>query len=103
MATPVVMPKQGNSVESCIIVEWKRQVGDLIAAGDTICDVETDKAVLEVESPADGTLLALFFAEGDEVPVVLAATIKPIDYTMTAEEIDAETDYAFRYSGQLDR
>ena len=70
MATPVVMPKQGNSVESCIIVEWKRQVGDLIAAGDTICDVETDKAVLEVESPADGTLLALFFAEGDEVPVM---------------------------------
>jgi autoinducer 2-binding protein LuxP len=42
-------------------------------------------------------------AEGDEVPVVLAATIKPIDYNMTAEQIDAETDYAFRYSGKLDR
>lgn len=42
-------------------------------------------------------------AEGDDVPLVLAATIKPIDYHMTAEEIDAETDYAFRYSGQLDR
>lgn len=42
-------------------------------------------------------------AEGEEVPVVLAATIKPIDYTMSPEEIDAETDYAFRYSGQLDR
>lgn len=42
-------------------------------------------------------------AEGDDVPLVLAATIKPIDYHMTAEEIDAETEYAFRYSGQLDR
>lgn len=42
-------------------------------------------------------------AEGVEVPVVIAATIKPIDYSMSAEEIDAETDYAFRYSGQLDR
>ncbi|SDX12056.1 substrate-binding domain-containing protein [Roseicitreum antarcticum] len=42
-------------------------------------------------------------AAGEEVPVVLAATIKPIDYTMSAEAIDAETDYAFRYSGALDR
>ena len=42
-------------------------------------------------------------AEGEDVPVVLAATIKPVDYKMSAEEIDAETDYAFRYSGQLDR
>lgn len=42
-------------------------------------------------------------AEGEEVPVVLAATIKPIDYRMSAEEIEAETEYAFRYSGQLDR
>lgn len=42
-------------------------------------------------------------AEGNEVPVVLAATIKPLDYHMSADDIDAETDYAFRYSGQLDR
>lgn len=42
-------------------------------------------------------------AEGVDVPVVIAATIKPLDYTMSAGEIDAETDYAFRYSGQLDR
>lgn len=40
---------------------------------------------------------------GEEVPLVLAATIKPIDYRMSEDEIAAETDYAFRYSGQLDR
>ncbi len=34
MATPVVMPKQGQSVESCIIVEWKKQPGDEVAQGD---------------------------------------------------------------------
>ena len=53
-----------------------------------------------------GTAVAeaiLAHAKGEDVPAVLAATIKPIDYTMSAEEIDAETDYAFRYSGQLDR
>ena len=42
-------------------------------------------------------------AEGQPVPVVLAATIKPLDYKMTADQIDAETKYAFRYSGKLDR
>jgi autoinducer 2-binding protein LuxP len=42
-------------------------------------------------------------AQGDPVPVVLAATIKPLDYKMSSEAIDAETAHAFRYSGQLDR
>lgn len=70
MANVVVMPKQGNTVESCIIVEWKKNVGETIAVGDILCEVETDKATLEVESTAAGTLLALFFAEGDEVPVL---------------------------------
>ena len=70
MATPVVMPKQGQSVESCIIVSWKKKKGDPIEVGETLCEVETDKALLEVESPASGTILALFFQEGDEVPVL---------------------------------
>ncbi len=70
MATPVVMPRQGNSVESCIIVEWKKQPGDEVTEGDVLCDIETDKAVMEVESPAAGVLLAHFASEGDLVPVL---------------------------------
>ena len=70
MATAVVMPKQGQTVESCIIVEWKKRPGDVIAEGDILCEVETDKAVLEVPSPVGGTLLDLFFAAGDDVPVL---------------------------------
>ena len=70
MATPVVMPKQGQSVESCIIVEWKKRPGDAVTAGDVLCEVETDKAVMDVESPVSGTLLALFYQEGDLVPVL---------------------------------
>lgn len=79
MATPVVMPKQGQSVESCIIVEWKKQPGDEVAQGDVLCEVETDKAVMDVESPAAGTLLALFYQEGDLVPVLetIAAVGQP--------------------------
>ena len=70
MATAVVMPKQGQSVESCIIVGWKKQVGETVEAGEVLCEVETDKALLEVESPVAGTLLAHFFAAGDEAPVL---------------------------------
>lgn len=70
MATPVVMPKQGQSVESCIIVEWKKEEGDPVQEGDVLCEVETDKAVMEVESPVSGTLLARFYPEGELVPVL---------------------------------
>jgi pyruvate dehydrogenase E2 component (dihydrolipoamide acetyltransferase) len=70
MATAVVMPKQGNSVESCIIVNWKKHAGDTVAVDDVLCEVETDKATMEVPSPVAGTLLATFFKEGDDVPVM---------------------------------
>jgi pyruvate dehydrogenase E2 component (dihydrolipoamide acetyltransferase) len=66
------MPKQGNSVESCIIVSWKKQVGDPVAVDDVLCEVETDKATMDVPSPLAGTLLAAFFREGDDVPVMTA-------------------------------
>ena len=69
MATAVVMPKLGQSVETCIIIGWKKQKGDSITAGEPLCEVETDKSALEVESPASGTLLDVFFDEGEEVAV----------------------------------
>ena len=70
MATEVLLPKQGNTVESCIILEWKKQEGDAVSEGEPICEVETDKATFEVEAPASGTLLKRFFDEGDDVPVL---------------------------------
>jgi pyruvate dehydrogenase E2 component (dihydrolipoamide acetyltransferase) len=70
MATPVILPKQGQSVESCIIVGWKKKPGDSVKAGDVLCEVETDKATFEVESPADGTLLSIFHDAGSDVPVL---------------------------------
>lgn len=70
MATPIVMPKQGNTVESVIIVDWKKQVGESVAVDDVLCEVETDKATMEVPSTVAGTLLATLYAAGDEVPVM---------------------------------
>jgi len=70
MATVVIMPRQGNSVESCLITAWKKEKGEVVAAGEVICEIETDKATMEVEAPASGTVLDLFFGEGEEVPVL---------------------------------
>ena len=67
-AEAVIMPKAGITVESCIIGEWKKQVGDSVAVGDILFTYETDKAEFECESTAAGTLLAKFFDDGDEVP-----------------------------------
>ncbi len=75
MATPVVMPKAGNSVESSIIVEWKKKVGDAVAVNDVLCEIETDKATMEVPSPAAGVLLAVFFQAGDDVPVMTTIAV----------------------------
>ncbi|MDR1581326.1 MAG: 2-oxo acid dehydrogenase subunit E2 [Synergistaceae bacterium] len=70
MAQIVVMPKVGISVESCVISVWKKRVGDLVKTGDILFDYETDKASLECESTADGTILEIFSGDGDEVPVL---------------------------------
>ncbi len=69
MATVVVMPQLGNSVESCLIVSWAVSEGDEVAEGAVLCEVETDKASMEVPSTAAGTVLKLLWGEGDDVPV----------------------------------
>ena len=67
MANAVVMPKAGITVESCIIGAWEKKVGDLVKIGDILFTYETDKASFECESTAEGTLLEIFYQDGDEV------------------------------------
>ncbi len=66
----LLMPKLGNTVESVIIAEWHKNLGDDIAAGDIICEVETDKSTMEVEAEFPGVLLAKLFEVNDEVTVL---------------------------------
>ncbi len=62
------MPKQGQSVESCIVTEFKKKVGDKVAVGDILFSYETDKASFDEESKFEGTVLACFFNDNDEIP-----------------------------------
>ncbi len=70
MATPIIMPRQGQSVESCIITLWHKSVGEKVSEGDLLFSYETDKAAFDEESKVSGVLLDIFFNEGDEVPVL---------------------------------
>ena len=86
MATEVLMPRQGQSVESCLITEWKKSEGDSVSEGEILCEVETDKATFEVEAPASGVLLRILHQADDDVPV-----LTPIAYIGEAgEEIEHE-------------
>ena len=75
MATPVIMPRQWQSVESCIITEWKKKVGDKVAVGDVLFSYETDKSTFEEQAKVDGTLLAVFYNAEDDVPVLLNVAV----------------------------
>lgn len=68
MATMVIMPRQGQSVESCIIAKWYKKKGDNVAIGDILFSYETDKASFEEESKVEGVMLEIFCEEGDDVP-----------------------------------
>ena len=68
MAKPVIMPRQGQSVESCIVTKWLKKPGDPVAVGDLLFSYETDKAAFDEAAKDAGTLLVRFFEEGDDVP-----------------------------------
>ena len=68
MATAVIMPRQGQSVESCIITAWNKKVGDTVAIGDILFSYETDKSSFDEAAQVEGKLLAIFAEEGDDVP-----------------------------------
>lgn len=74
MAVGIIMPRQGQSVESCII-QWKVKEGDTVKAGDILFGYETDKASFEEASPVDGTVLKLLAADGDDVPCLQTAVV----------------------------
>ncbi len=75
MAEAVIMPRQGQSVESCIFSEWFIKKGEKVNKGDLLFAYETDKAAFEQEALADGVLLATFANEGDEIPVLEAIAV----------------------------
>jgi len=71
MAEGVLMPKQGITVESCIITKWYKKVGDKVSVGEPLFGYETDKSTFDCESTAEGEILEIFYGDGDDVPVLV--------------------------------
>ncbi|HET7248443.1 MAG TPA: lipoyl domain-containing protein, partial [Gemmatimonadales bacterium] len=69
MATTVVMEALSPTMEEGRLVKWSKAVGEAVKTGETLAEVETDKAVMELVARADGQLLKQIVAEGATVPV----------------------------------
>lgn len=65
----IEMPKLGYDMETGTIGAWVKQVGDTIARGDVIAEIETEKTTVDMESTSSGTLVEQTLAPGEEVPV----------------------------------
>lgn len=72
---PVLMPKQGITVESCVITSWAKKPGDAVKLGDLLFSYETDKATFDVEAEVEGTLLAVFFEADEDIPVLTPVAV----------------------------
>lgn len=68
MANVVIMPRQGQSVESCIITTWQKKKGDRVEVGDILFSYETDKSAFDEPAQVAGTMLEVLAAEGDVIP-----------------------------------
>ncbi|OQY03824.1 MAG: hypothetical protein B6I25_07660 [Planctomycetales bacterium 4572_13] len=82
--TPVLMPQAGQSMEEGTILGWKVKVGDMIAVGDVIMEIETDKATMEVEAVDAGRIAKIVSNEGDIVEVKV-----PVAY-LAKEGVDVD-------------
>lgn len=70
MAAEFMMPQLGLTMTEGIITQWLKSVGDPVALGDVLVEVETEKINYQVESTLEGTLLAILVKEGDVAPVI---------------------------------
>src|SRR4051794_20990358 len=69
MSVEIKLPRLGQGMDEGKILRWLKSEGDVVAKGEEIYEVETEKVNVEVESPAGGTLLKIIVGEGNEVPI----------------------------------
>src|SRR5688500_11579728 len=65
----VIMPKMGDAIKEGTLLKWLKAVGDPVAEGDALAEIETDKVTLEIEAQEDGFLTNIIVEEGAVVPI----------------------------------
>ena len=99
MATKILLPRLGESIEEAVIGKWCKEIGETVARGDVIAELETAKAMMELESPAKGVLLALIPEIGQtvqmgELVAVVGKEGEDWQAQFAAEEAAAQTEAA---------
>ena len=89
MIVDVLMPKMGESITEGTIVEWKKNVGDMIAKDETLLEISTDKVDSEIPCPTEGKVLELLFNKNDTVEV---NTIIARIGTEDSDSLDSNTE-----------
>jgi pyruvate dehydrogenase E2 component (dihydrolipoamide acetyltransferase) len=97
VATKIIMPQGGQHVEEGRVVKWLKAEGDAVKKGEVVCEVETEKVVLEVEAPADGVLLKIVVAAGEKVAVfatigIIGAPGEQVDLSKFGAKEKEKTD-----------
>ena len=69
MTTKVILPKSGMGIEEGTVARWLKTEGQKVEKGEAIVEIETAKAILEVEAPASGTLVKILLPEGQTAAV----------------------------------
>src|SRR5215813_6334513 len=68
MVTELSIPVMDQTTETVSLVGWRKREGDAVAEGEVVCDIETDKATVEITAPAAGRLRKLLIPAGTQVP-----------------------------------
>jgi pyruvate dehydrogenase E2 component (dihydrolipoamide acetyltransferase) len=94
MATDVILPALGMSQDTGKIIQWLKAEGEQVAKGEPLVEIETDKATVEIEAPADGVLARVSAAAGEDIPVgqVIAAILAPEEVQATDEQTGVKAD-----------
>jgi 2-oxoglutarate dehydrogenase E2 component (dihydrolipoamide succinyltransferase) len=82
----IIMPKLGESIIEATITKWLKKEGDRINEDDSLAEIATDKVDSEIPSPVEGTLMKLFFKEGDTVAVGTPIAVIDLGGDAPAEE-----------------
>jgi len=94
MPVDIIVPPLSQTMDTLIFVEWLKQPGEVVKKGEMLFSVETDKATLEVESPASGTIFAVFATPQSEIKVrsVIGKILLPDEDPQSVEEKVDQTE-----------
>ncbi|MDO8685513.1 MAG: biotin/lipoyl-containing protein [Clostridiales bacterium] len=79
MSVEVLLPKLGVTMTEARIIRWLKEEGDDVSEGEALCEIETDKSTLEVESPASGHLKEILIKEQEDEAVPINTVIAVIE------------------------